>query len=195
MYENVNSKYCYNGTNILINVLDIKDLDTLKEYEQIVTSLKLLELEKNVVLGNFDIMHFCKIHKFLFEEIYPFSGMFRIENIAKDNFIFADWKYIEKSLLELLEKLKSENYLVGLNKLEISSRLAYYLSELNVIHPFREGNGRVSREFIRELALKNNYYLNFKLVSPTEFLQASINSVVDETDLKKIIYKCLENIN
>lgn len=151
MYENENSSYCYNGTNILINVLDIKDLDTLKEYEQVVTSLKLLELEKNVVLGNFDIMH--------------------------------------------LEKLKSENYLVGLNKLEISSRLAYYLSELNVIHPFREGNGRVSREFIRELTLKNNYYLNFKLVSPTEFLQASINSVVDETDLKKIIYKCLENIN
>lgn len=64
-----------------------------------------------------------------------------------------------------MRELKNENYLKGLNKEELAKRLAYYLSELNVLHPFREGNGRTTREFIRQLALKNGYKLNLKKVS------------------------------
>ena len=70
--------------------------------------------------------------------------------------------------------------------------MAYYLSELNVLHPFREGNGRTNREFIRQLALENGYILNLKNVSPEDVLNASIKSVVDTTDLEKIIDEMLE---
>ena len=91
-----------------------------------------------------------------------------------------------------MEELKSENYLEGLNKEELAKRLAYYLSELNVLHPFREGNGRTTREFIRQLALKNGYKLNLSKVMPEEVLNASIESIVDTKHLEKIFNECLE---
>ena len=120
----------------------------------------------------------------------------RNENIAKGVFRFAEWEYVEPELNRLLNELKNENYLSNLSKEVLSERLAYYLSELNVLHPYREGNGRTIREFIRELALKNEYVLNLKDVSPKEFLNASIKSIVDTSELSKLIYICLEhNIN
>lgn len=80
----------------------------------------------------------------------------------------------------------------GLDKEELSKRLAYYLAELNVLHPFREGNGRTLREFIRQLALKNGYLLNLQNVNPKEMLAACIKSVVDTSDLEVLLEKCLE---
>ncbi len=194
MYEARNSIYCYEGTNTLVNKLDIKDSKLLEEYEKSTVALKLLSLEKQGISGNFDMTHFSNIHKFLFDEIYLFAGLFRTENIAKDNFRFAEWEYIESELNKLLDNLKNENYLQNLDKHSLAERLAYYTAELNVLHPFREGNGRTTREFIRQLALKNNYYLNFNLVSSTKLLNASIKSVIDTTDLSNIIFKCLEDI-
>lgn len=194
MYEARNSIYCYEGTNILVNKLGIKDSKLLEKYEKAIVALKLLSLEKQGICGNFDINHLSKIHKFLFDEIYLFAGLFRTENIAKDNFRFAEWEYIEEELIKLLERLKNENYLQNLNKQELAEKLSYYTAELNVLHPFREGNGRTIREFIRQLALKNNYYLNFNSVTSTELLNASITSVVDNTDLTNIMFKCLEKI-
>lgn len=194
MYEARNSIYCYEGTNTLVNKLDIKDSKLLEEYEKTTVALKLLSFEKQGIIGNFDITHFSNIHRFLFDEIYLFAGLFRTENIAKDNFRFAEWEYIESELNKLLDNLKSENYLQNLDKQSLAERLAYYTAELNVLHPFREGNGRTTREFIRQLALKNNYYLNFNSVSSTELLNASIKSVIDTTDLVNIIFKCLEDI-
>lgn len=194
MYEARNSIYCYEGTNTLVNKLDIKDSKLLEEYEKTTVALKLLSLGKQGISGDFDMTHFSNIHRFLFDEIYLFAGLFRTENIAKDNFRFAEWEYIESELNKLLDNLKSENYLQNLDKQELAERLAYYTAELNVLHPFREGNGRTTREFIRQLALKNNYYLNFNSVSSTELLNASIKSVIDTTDLANIIFKCLEDI-
>ena len=194
MYEARNSIYCYKGMDVLINKLDIKNKELLKEYERRVVSVKLLELEKNNLYNSFDIEHFCSIHRFLFEDIYPFAGLFRNEDIAKDNFKFARWEYIETELLRLFKELKEENYLKGISKDNLAKRIAYYIAELNVLHPFREGNGRTIREFIRELALSNNYYLNFNLVSTEKMLKASIESVLDSSQLEKEIYKCLQEI-
>ena len=70
--------------------------------------------------------------------------------------------------------------------------MAYYLAELNVLHPFREGNGRTLREFIRQLALKNGYLLNLQNVNPKEMLADCIKSVVDTSDLEVLLEKCLE---
>ena len=66
------------------------------------------------------------------------------------------------------------------------------MAELNVLHPFREGNGRTIREFIRQLAYKNGYVLNLKNIKPKDMLDACIRSVVDTTDLENIISECLE---
>ena len=128
------------------------------------------------------------------QDLYPFAGKFRTENIYKGNFTFANWEYIDEQLTKLLDELKSENYLQGLNKKDLAKRLSYYLAELNVLHPFREGNGRTIREFIRELAYKNHYLLDLQNTTPEKVFNASIKSVYDTTDLEKIIYDCLKKI-
>ncbi|MBR1803079.1 MAG: Fic family protein [Clostridia bacterium] len=193
MEEFNQSKYCYEGTNTLINQLNIKNTKELLQYEAKITALKSLSLRQQGVTGNFDKQHYLSIHRYLFEDIYPFAGELRKENIAKGAFRFAEWEYIEQELEKLLEKLKKENFLQGLVKNDLAIKLAYYLSELNVLHPFREGNGRTNREFIRQLALKNGYQLNLKKIAPAKILEASIKSIVDTTDLENILTECLEN--
>ena len=195
LYENRHSIYCYPKSNVLINKLEIKDIDLLQKYEAKITAAKLLSLRQKGIIGNFDIQHVKDIHFYLFEDIYPFAGKFRTENIGKGVFRFAEWQYIEPELTKLLKKLEAENYLSNLDKNNMAQRLAYYMSELNVLHPFREGNGRTIREFIRELALKNNYILNLMNVDPAHFLDASIKSIVETNDLSSIIFNCLEYAN
>ena len=189
-----NSKYCYQNSNTLINKLEIKDQLTLQKYEARITAAKLLALRQKGITGNFDKNHFVSIHKYIFEDIYPFAGKFRTENIAKGYFRFAEWEYIEEELDKLLIKLKNENYLNEKSEEELAKALAYYMSELNVLHPFREGNGRTIREFIRQLALKNGYTLNLKKVEPQKMLNASIKSIIDTEELENIIKICLEKI-
>ena len=65
------------------------------------------------------------------------------------------------------------------------------MSEINVLHPFREGNGRTIREFARQLLLKNGYYFNLHEISPKEMLEASIRSVVNPRELGILINQCL----
>lgn len=195
LYEPRNSNYCYPGTDVLVNKLNIKDKSTLQKFEAKITAAKLLALRQKGIIGNFDAKHLNQIHTYLFEDIYPFAGKYRNENIAKGVFRFAEWEYIEPELNRLLNGLKEENYLACLSREALAERLAYYLSELNVLHPYREGNGRTIREFLRELALKNEYILNIKKVAPKEFLNASIKSIVDTSELTKLIYECLEKLS
>lgn len=191
LYEARNSAYCYKGTNVLINLLNIRDNKTLQRAESRIVATKLFELRKNEMIGNFDVEHFIKIHKFLFEDIYPFAGKFRTENIAKGYFSFAEWEYIDTELRKLLEKLHKSNLLKNDTRAELVKDLAYYLAELNVLHPFREGNGRTIREFIRELAYKNGYLLDLQKVEPSEVYDAFLKSVIDTTDLENVIDICL----
>ena len=193
LYEAVNSIYCYPNSNVLVNKLNIHDNKKLATVERKLVLLKLYTLRQNNNIEKFDIHHFLSIHKFLFEDIYPFAGKIRSEDIAKDSFRFAKWEYIEDQLNELLNKLSKDN-LKNLNKEDMSKKLAYYMSELNVLHPFREGNGRSIREVIRELAFVNGYSLDIKNVNPKEMLASCIGSVVNTEHLENVILKCLEKI-
>ena len=195
LYEARNSIYCYPDSNVLINKLNIKNNKKLEKAEKMIVLAKLYDLRQNKIKGDFDKAHFINIHKYLFEDLYPFAGKFRTENIAKDSFSFAEWEFIDTELDRLLLKLKEENFLNDLNKEDMAKKLAYYMSELNVLHPFREGNGRTIREFIRELAYKNGYILDYSKTESEEMLDAMMKSVIDETDLAKIIYKCLDKGN
>lgn len=75
-----------------------------------------------------------------------------------------------------MRKLEKENYLENLNIEMLAERLAYYIGEINAIHPFREGNGRTQRMFIECLALKNGFSLDFAKISNEEMLEASVQT-------------------
>ena len=193
-YDARNSIYCYPDSDVLINNLDIHDNSRLKDAERKIVAAKLLVLRQSNQYGSFDKEHFLSIHKFLFEDLYPFAGKLRTENIAKDTFSFAEWQYIEPELDRILDELKAKNFFWGWNKEELAYGLAWLLSELNVLHPFREGNGRTIREFIRQIALKNLYVLDLRKIEAKEMLDASIESIVNTEKLAQVLQKCLIKI-
>ena len=133
------AKYCYPKSNVLINKLDIKDLNILHEAERDYSSVRQAELLMQGVTGDFSFQHLCSIHKQLFQDVYSWAGKVRTVDISKGT-IFCLVQYIEEQFEELYRKLKKEIFLSDItDKREMSLRLAFYLGELNIIHPFREG--------------------------------------------------------
>lgn len=193
MYNEAQSKYCYPGTDVLINHANIRDQNELDEFESFVTYNRSLELLNAPLRGNFDLFHLCAIHRYLFQDVYPFAGKLRDENIAKGNFRFCQWEYIKDQANHLFRELRNERFLMGTPRTELPERLAYYMAEINVLHPFREGNGRTQREFIRSLALFNGYDLSWKRVEPDALLAASIRSITNTTELAKLIDRAISN--
>lgn len=157
----MDSKYCYPNSDVLINKLNIRDLNKLHEAERKLTSLRELELMETPIKGNFDFRHLQKIHEFIFQDIYEWAGRIRTVDIAKSN-MFCKVQFIESQAEDIFKQLENDMYLIGLNKELLIKKLAYYFSEINALHPFREGNGRTQREFIRELAMHNGLVVHFR---------------------------------
>ncbi len=186
-------KYCYPHSNVLINKLNIKKLDTLHEAERDFSSVRQAELSMHGVTGDFSLSHLCSIHRQLFQDVYTWAGKIRTVDIAKGT-IFCLVQFIELQFDILYSKLKKEDFLIHIkNKKEMSTRLAFYLGELNMIHPFREGNGRTQRIYIEQLCVNNGHFeLDFTEITKEEMLEASIASANGNNDLlEKLLFKCL----
>lgn len=161
--------YKYENTNVLRNKRNIKNLEQLHEIENGLTLYKLSTLCLGTIpfKQTFDINHYLNIHKYLFEDLYDFAGEFRKTNISKSKepyktgvtpfcqvpFIESQLEYTLQDMKNNVRNIKDENQLI-----EFISK--YYL-DLNIIHPFREGNGRTLREFLREYILVLNNIINF----------------------------------
>ncbi|MFC7319612.1 Fic/DOC family protein [Halobacillus campisalis] len=189
-YGSGSSRYCYAGTSILINHYDIRNDRQLQTMETILATQRLSELQEHPVSGDFDLRHLQKIHESIFKDLYPFAGEIRTENITKDGFTFAQSQFIRHAAGELFAKLLSENW-DHMSKAELAERLSYYMAEINVLHPFREGNGRSLREFIRCIALEAEYVLDWAAVPNEEVLAASIESVHSCEHLQDVIHRSL----
>lgn len=189
------SKWKYPDSDVYRNKLGITDLATLNEAEKELTGIRQLELIKQPITdGNWDLKHLQKIHKYIFQDVYEFAGQIRQEQISKGYTKFANPMFIEPVAEDLFRELKNEKYLKGLNKEAFCDRLAYYMGEMNMIHPFYEGNGRTIREFSRTLAMSNGYTLEWERLDKNQLMNASINSIVDHKPLAKVLEQAvLEN--
>ena len=186
-YGSGNSKYCYPNSDVLINKLNIRDYNLLEEADSRYSTQRMLELQTNPIEGNFDLDHVKNIHYYIFQDLYYFAGKLREEDIIKGNTHFAKYQYIETSAIKLFEELKEENYLIGTSFNQFSEKASYYMAELNIIHPFREGNGRTIREFIKILALKNGYQIKWNSINQKTLFKASVESVLNLDPLIKCI--------
>lgn len=170
------NEYFIEGTNVLKNKLGITNKEELSKNEKIITLKKLAYLEMFPIEGKFDSDHLRKIHYFLFNDIYYFAGEYRKCEMARFR-EFVNPDEIEVRLKNELDKMNKEVK----NILSIDG-YSYFLAEeyyeLMVIHPFREGNGRSVREFLREFVLSKkeqlpfNVELDFTKINPDEFLMA-----------------------
>lgn len=167
-------EYCYPESNVLINKLNIQDADALHTAEREITSLRLAAAKMQLIKGKFDMKHLQKIHGYVFGDVYQWAGKLRHVDIAKGN-QFCLAMNLDTYGSNLFKKLEQEHYLINSNE-SIPHRLAYYLSEINVLHPFREGNGRTQRLFIEYLASVAGYRVDFSQVSAEEMVVASADS-------------------
>ena len=170
-FERVNA-YCYPDSYVLRNKLNIQDGAVLNALEREITSTRIQQLLEFPIKGKLDMKHLCSIHQFIFSDIYDWAGELRTVNIAKGN-QFCNYVHLETYADGIFVKLKEENLLGNTPVDEIPDRLAYYLSEINVLHPFREGNGRCQRIFIEYLARAAGWHIDFSDVSDNEMIEAS----------------------
>jgi len=167
--------YCYKNSNVLRNKLGITDADALRIAEREITAVRILEAERTPIRGKLDFKHLCDIHHYMFSDIFEWAGKLRTVNISKGN-PFCNANVLDLYGTDLFGKLKAENYLLETPQDKISERLAHYLSEINVMHPFREGNGRAQRMFIEYLALIAGYRVDFTHVTAEEMIEASVQA-------------------
>jgi cell filamentation protein len=187
---NADDVYCIPGTAVLKNKAGITNQDLLDEYEADFTAIRILELAHTPVEGSFDLAHLCKIHAYLFQDVYEWAGEIRSVDIIRGDSRFCNVRQIQSYSNTVFSELASENYLIGLEPKVFASRLAHYLSEINAIHPFREGNGRVQRLFISQLAEQSGYSLDYSSLNQTEIypvMQASF--LGNEEPLAELILK------
>lgn len=185
------SRYCYPNSDVLINKLNLREQKDLDRAERKLVTIRLAELYIRPITGEFDLPHLQAIHRYIFQDLYPFAGELREEPIAKGNFQFANHLYLQENARKLYYHLQEDRFLKGLKKNAMARKLAYYMAEINVIHPFREGNGRALREFMRCLAMASGYTIDWTQMKKDELLNAIKLSVIDTKMLEQMIYYSL----
>ena len=191
VYSVASSIYCYPDSSVLKNKLDIRDPVLLRKVEADLSSARQAEIFRTPVVGRFTATHLCNIHRKLLGDVYSFAGHFRREDIAKGTTRFVTYSQIKEKLQRLLGQLQQEKWLENVPFEAFVARSAYYMAELNYIHPFREGNGRAIREFMRLLFLHNGYVVQWDAVDVEALLNAMIDSVYDTAHLEQILKQCL----
>jgi len=185
--------YCIPGTAVLKNKAGITDQEQLDEFEGDFTAIRLLELTQNPVEGSFDLAHLCKIYQYLFQDVYEWAGEVRTVDIIRGDSRFCNVRHIQSYSNTVFSALAAEKYLVNLEPKVFANRLAYYLSEINAIHPFREGNGRVQRLFISQLAKQTGYSLDYSALDQAELYPVMQESFLGNVKpLADLIFKIID---
>jgi len=183
--------YVYPGTAVLRNMLGITDGLALAQREGELVFARTLQLHKRAIKGRFDLAHFRAIHRHLFQDVYSWAGEIRTVAISKGNTLFALPQYVEPYSDQLFAQLTDEGQLKGLGHDEFARRAAYYLGEINALHPFREGNGRTQREFIAQLAREAGYVLDWTQVERKVMIAASIQSAIGDSTLFEVMLRAI----
>ena len=173
----------------LQNKLDLTDELELAREEERISKQKALALYDTGLLDTFPVGTFAglaMIHKYLFEDIYEFAGQMRTVNIAKGNFRFAPVMYLRPAL-ESIDRMPQSTF----------DEIIEKYVEMNVAHPFREGNGRNTRIWL-DCILKKELHqvVDWSRVDKIYYLMAMERSPVKDLEIKVLLHKALtEQIN
>lgn len=193
VYTTVQSIYCYPDSNVLKNKLNIRDLRELKDVEEKFVAIKQLVLLQKPIPGRFTINHLLRIHRFLFEDVYPFAGHIRREQISKGETLFFPPDLIKRELRRVFGEIHETGMLQEKKPQSQIQHLSHVMAELNIIHPFREGNGRSIRELIRCMAQVYGLTLNWGNADQDTMMDAAIASVYDDMAFCEMLHQCLES--
>jgi cell filamentation protein len=159
-------------TGVLYNKLGLGSASGLEAAEREITHAALILLDSSPVSPGYDLPHLREIHRRIFGDIYEWAGRIRMVVIAKGA-VFCLPQYIDSSATAIFRELHDEDCLRGLRRGAFVGRLAYYLGEVNALHPFREGNGRAQRAFFGQLARDAGFTLAWQHLDPVRNVDAS----------------------
>jgi cell filamentation protein len=185
MYEAESDPYCYPGTDILKNRLGLRDKAKLDAFEAEITAQRAAE---PLPAGRLSYAHYRAIHRHLFQDVHSWAGKLRTVRIAKAGSAFCYPEYIDREMRRLFADLAARDYFGDLDANGFASQAAHFLTELNAIHPFREGNGRTQLTFLTLLAEHADHPLRLERLDPQEILSAIIKSFGgNEAPLRSVI--------
>ena len=169
---------------LLKNKLGINDEIELAKEEERITKIKAIELFETEKLNKFEVGTFkglAEIHKYLFQDIYEFAGKIRTENISKSNFRFASCMYLEDALMKI-DKMPQSNF----------DEIVEKYVEMNIAHPFREGNGRSTRIWL-DMILKKEIgkVVDWSKIDKEDYLLAMERSPIKNTEIKTLLQNAL----
>ena len=164
----------------LENKLGITDSVKLAGEEEKITKKKALELFDKKIVDTFEVGTFKglqEIHKYLFEDVYEFAGKIRNENISKGNFRFTPVMYL-KEALKNIDKMPQKTY----------DEIIEKYVEMNICHPFREGNGRSTRIWLDRILMKElKRVVDWSKVDKNDYLLAMERSPIKDTEIKVLL--------
>ena len=194
MYDAINSKYTYKGTDILKNKLNIQDEELLKEYETRIVAFKIATINSQKLPAGYTPERLKFIHKYLFEDIFDFAGEYRQENITKENFRFSEYEYIEENIERIFKSINIDE-MKKMPFQKFVETISYIMTELNVLHPFREGNGRTIRELVREICFDCGCAIDWYEINHDDILKAAKLAVLDEKEQIKMLRRSIKKLN
>ena len=168
----------------LENKLGIKSSAELAREEERISKKKAVELFENGMIENLEAGKFqtlCEIHKYLFDDIYDFAGKIRTVNISKGNFRFAPLMYLEAAI-ENVDKMPQNTF----------DEIVEKYVEMNIVHPFREGNGRSMRIWLDMMLKKQiGQVADWSKIEKEDYLMAMERSPIKDIEIKYILKAAL----
>lgn len=169
---------------MLENKLGITNSIELAKEEERITKIKAIELFENKILDKIEVGTYkglAEIHKYLFEDIYEFAGKMRKENISKNNFRFASAMYLEEALNKI-DQMPQSNF----------DEIVEKYIEMNVAHPFREGNGRSTRIWLDMILKKElKMVVDWSKINKEDYLLAMERSPIKNLEIKYLLKNAL----
>ena len=196
-YQYIDPEFLYTNRNgILHNTAKIDDEKILLAFESFKVSKRIVELSEKPIKIK-DSNSLLEIHHYLFQDVYEWAGKVRTANISKNGKPFFDGERFNMGFQYIDTLVTVYSVLNKTNRKKIASKLAEILDTVNYLHPFREGNGRTQREFLRLLALEKELYLNLNPPDNKNIYERYMKVTIESNlnVLEDLIFELLETKN
>ncbi|MBR0141593.1 MAG: Fic family protein [Ruminococcus sp.] len=182
---------CYPNTTVLVNKFGIKNQEELDRVEKQITLLRAVQAEQETKFENVDFEFYKNTHRRIFADVYEWAGTVRTINISKKGTVFCNACEIERIGRLKFERLKKQNYLRKMDSGNFLDELTDLYHELNMLHPFREGNGRTLRLFVTLLVRNTGGDIDFNNTDSDLLTIATIKASQGDKSMLRNVFERL----
>jgi cell filamentation protein len=183
------SDNCYPGTTVLVNKMGIREQSELDTTEEVLTTFRVVEICKEAPTEPYTFSFYCSLHRRLFGDVYQWAGQVRTIDISKKGTTFCPAAELPELGEKLFQRLAALNEFRDLPKAQFVDEVAEFYHDLNMLHPFREGNGRTQRLFFTLLIERAGYSIHFDEHDPDDLMVATIFAAQGVMDYLKAYFE------